>query len=448
MKQYNLTEGPIRPRLLGYFLPIAAGTLFQQLYNAADAVIVGKFVGTVALAAVGGSAANIVNILIGFFVALSGGASVLIAQVYGARNDKVLRKAVGTAVTFCVLAGAALMAVGLASARPLLRLLRTPEDTVEPAAVYLRIVFCGVIAQLLYNMEAGILRAVGDSRSPFLYLLVSCLSNVGLDLLFVVRFGWGVTGVAVATVMAQVLSMALATVKLLRAKASFRIDVTALGIDRPLLRRMMRVGIPAGLEQSVYSVTNTLLQVVVNGMGTVVVAAWSLAGKLDGFYWATISAAGTSVMNFSAQNYGAGRQERVGEGLKTALVTYSVMTVFFSVLLYTLSPALLPFFSDDADVVAVTLEMIRFFCPYYVTWTVLEMISGTLRGMGDAVGPVVICSLSICVFRVIWLFTAFRLNPGVPMLCLCYPVSWVLADIAFILYYKRGRWKKRLVSAL
>ena len=253
----DLTEGSIGRKLISFFLPIAAGTLFQQLYNAADAIVVGKFVGTIALAAVGGSAANITNLLIGFFVALSGGSTVVIAQLFGAKDEESIQKATGTAVAFCIISGV----VGIIFAPFFLRVLQTPADTISEATTYLRIVFLGVTAQLLYNIEAGVFNAVGDSRSPFIYLSICCIVNIFLDLLLVAIFKMGVAGAAIATIVSQILSAVLATAKLMRSTEAYRITVKGICIDRYLLGRMLRIGIPSGLQSSMYAISNMIIQV-------------------------------------------------------------------------------------------------------------------------------------------------------------------------------------------
>lgn len=275
----DLTEGSIGRKLISFFLPIAAGTLFQQLYNAADAIVVGKFVGTIALAAVGGSAANITNLLIGFFVALSGGSTVVIAQLFGAKDEESIQKATGTAVAFCIISGIVLTVVGIIFAPFFLRVLQTPADTISEATTYLRIVFLGVTAQLLYNIEAGVFNAVGDSRSPFIYLSICCIVNIFLDLLLVAIFKMGVAGAAIATIVSQILSAVLATAKLMRSTEAYRITVKGICIDRYLLGRMLRIGIPSGLQSSMYAISNMIIQVAVNLLGTATVAAWSLTAS-------------------------------------------------------------------------------------------------------------------------------------------------------------------------
>ena len=266
----DLTEGVVWKKLLVFFLPIAAGTCIQQLYNAVDGLIVGRFVGTVALAAVGGSSAQIINLLIGFFVAITSGASVVIAQVYGANRTRDVQIAAGNAIAVFALLGLVLTAFGLAASPAMLRLLRTPEDTLADAILYLRIYFIGVPFVLVLNMESNMLRAVGDSFSPFLYMVAGCVMNIVLDTLFVVVFHWDTAGVAIATVAAQVLNMALLTWKLLTTKESYRLSFRELKLKGVYLSNMLRLGIPAGLQSSMYAVSNMIIQVAINSLGTVV----------------------------------------------------------------------------------------------------------------------------------------------------------------------------------
>lgn len=441
----DLTQGSIFRKLLLYFLPIAAGTLFQQLYNAVDAVIVGKFVGTEALAAVAGSAANVTNVIIGFFVALSGGCSVIIAQIFGAKNEEQLPHATGTAVAFCMLAGVALSAIGYLSAPVLLEALKTPPETMAGSILYLRIVFLGVTAQLLYNIEAGILRAVGDSRSPFLYLFLCCFVNIGLDLLFVIGFHMGVAGVAIATVISQALSAVLATRKLVKTREAYGIRLKHIRFHPRLLKKMMGIGIPAGLQSSMYTVSNLLLQVGVNTLGTVSVASWALCGKLDGFYWAVINAGGVAITNFVAQNYGAGREDRIRKCRRISLWFFVAVTEVISLVFLTVGKLVFPLFSNDPAVIELSYQILLYFVPVYVTWTFVEVYSGLLRGVGDAVNPTIISGLGIALFRVLWVWLVFPLRPTMFIISICYPITWSITGIALFLYARSSKWKRLVV---
>lgn len=433
----DLTEGVIWKKLVLYFLPIAAGTLFQQLYNAVDAIIVSRFVGTEALAAVGGSPATLTQLIIGFFVALSSGAAVIIAQYFGSGEQDKITVAVRTSVLLCVGIGAALTVIMLFFSAPILQLLNTPEETLSMASVYMKIYFAGSIFLLVFNMGSGILRAIGDSRRPFIYLVVSCLTNILLDLLFVVVFQWGVAGVAWATVIAQFVSFLLVLIRLLRAKEYYRLDLHSLTINPVILKRMLAIGIPSGMQSAMYGISNIILQVGVNSLGTVVVASWSMSGKLDGVYWAVSSAFGTAIMNFTAQNYGAKKLDRIRACAKTGFLLFLGGTVVISLLLLALAHPLLHIFTTDVQVIDTTWTIMLCFVPAYVLWTVVETLTGILRGIGDAVKPTIITALGVCLLRIIWVLTAFQFYPLLVVLCICYPISWLVTDVALLLYYRR-----------
>ena len=439
----DLTQGVVWKKLLIFFLPIAAGTCIQQLYNAVDGLIVGRYVGTIALAAVGGSSAQIINLLIGFFVATTAGASVIIAQVYGAGRDEDVRLAAGNALAVFALLGLVLMAFGLIATPAMLRLLRTPEDTMEASVLYLRIYFLGVPFVLILNMESNMLRSVGDSFSPFLYMVAGCISNIVLDTVFVLVFHWGVAGVAIATVLAQVLNMGLLTWKLLRTKESYRLSLKELKLKGVYLQNMLRLGIPSGLQSSMYAVSNMIIQVGVNSLGTVVVASWAMSGKTDGIFWAVSNALGAAITSFIGQNLGAGRQDRVKLCVKQGLILSFSITVTLSALIMLLGRPMLHILTEDQAVIDTTYQIMTYFVPYYFTWTLIEVLSAVLRGAGDAVRPVVIIGLGICLLRIVWILTLFQWVHTLMVLSLCYVVSWVVTSIAMTVYYRHGRWMQR-----
>ena len=438
----DLTEGVVWKKLLVFFLPIAAGTCIQQLYNAVDGLIVGRFVGTIALAAVGGSSAQIINLLIGFFVATTSGASVVIAQVYGAGRTRDVQAAAGNAIAVFALLGLILMAVGLIASPAMLRLLRTPEDTLRDSILYLRIYFIGVPFVLVLNMQSNMLRSVGDSLSPFLFMVVGCVTNIVLDAVFVILLHWGVAGVAIATVIAQVLNMALLTLKLLRTREDYRLSFRQLQLKGVYLRNMLRLGIPSGLQSSMYAVSNMIIQIGVNSLGTVVVASWAMTSKTDGIYWAVSNALGAAITSFVGQNLGAGRQDRVKDCVKQGMLLSAGITVVISSLIMLLAMPLLHLLTRDEAVIATTYEMMTYFVPYYITWTLIEVLSAVLRGSGDAVRPVVIIGLGICLFRILWVVTLFQVIHTLPVLCLCYVASWVITGLAMLIYYRKGDWMR------
>ncbi|MDD6095847.1 MAG: MATE family efflux transporter [Clostridia bacterium] len=433
----DLTQGVIWKKLISYFLPIAAGTLFQQLYNAIDAIIVGKFVGTGALAAVGGSPAMVANLLLGFFVALCGGAEVVISQHFGAKDRKRVDLEIHTSVTFCFFVGLILSAVVITFSPQILTFLKTPADTMADSVLYTRIYFSGSIFMLLFNMGSGILRAMGDSKRPFYYLTVSCVCNIILDIYFVVGLHMGVAGVAWATVAAQGISAVLVLIDLCRNK-EYPLRPRKLGIKWDVLASMMRIGVPSGIQSAMYGLSGTILQTGVNTLGTVVVASWAMSGKLDGVYWAVSSAFGTAVMNFVGQNYGARNTERIRRCVKTATKLFAAITAVISGMLLLLAKPALTLFSDDPAVIETTWQIIVYLVPFYMLWTVIEVFSGVLRGVGDAVKPAVIVALGVCAFRVIWVATAFALKKTLFVICICYPISWFITGAALLFYYFKG----------
>ena len=436
----NLTEGTVWKKLLRFFLPIAAGTCIQQLYNAVDGMIVGKFVGTTALAAVGGSSSQIINLLIGFFVAVTTGASVVIAQIYGAGREEDVQRASGNAIAVCTLMGLFLAVFGIVASPLMLRLMKTPEDTVAGSLLYLRIYFTGVPFVLILNMESNMLRAVGDSYSPFIYMVAGCLANIVLDTVFVVVFGWGIAGVAIATVAAQILNMSLLTHRLLTTREKYRLNLGAVKLSGRYLANMMKIGIPSGLQSSMYSVSNMIIQIAVNTLGTVVVASWAMTSKVDGIYWAVSNALGAAITTFIGQNIGAGRIDRVKQCVKQGFILSMGITLTLSGLIMLAGKPVLKILTDDSEVIETTYVIMGYFVPYYFTWTLIEVISAVLRGAGDAARPVIIIGIGICLLRVIWIFTVFARYGTLLSLCLSYVVSWSVTGIALLIYYKCGSW--------
>ena len=443
MKTANLTEGTVWKKLLVFFLPIAAGTCIQQLYNAVDGLIVGRFVGTTALAAVGGSSAQIINLLIGFFVASTAGASVVIAQIYGAGRAEDVRKAAANALAVFGMLGVVLLVIGMIASPAMLHLLKTPEDTIPGAVLYLRVYFTGVPFILILNMESNMLRAVGDSFGPFLFMVAGCVSNILMDIVFVVFFGWGIAGVAIATVLAQVINMTLLTLRLLRTDQPYRLHFSELRLNGVYLTNMMRLGIPAGLQSSMYGVSNMIIQIGVNSLGTVVVASWAMTSKTDGIYFAVSNAMGTAITSFIGQNFGAGRHDRVKACIRQGMILSSIITVALCTAILTGGIPLLHLLTDDPAVVETTYRMMTYFVPFYLLWTVIEVLSAVLRGAGDTLRPFLIIRLGICVFRIIWMVTLFLKFHTLFVLCLSYAASWLVTAAAMTIYYRKGTWMDR-----
>ena len=431
----GITEGVIWQQLLLFFFPILFGTFFQQLYNAADAMIVGRFVGKEALAAVGGGTAGVIQVLVGFFVGLSSGATVIISQHYGAKHADKVSIAVHTSIAFSIIAGFVMMVGGIAIAPAVLEAMDTPADVMGPSVLYIRIYFLGLVGNLIYNMGSGILRAVGDSKRPLYFLIASCLTNIVLDVVFVVILKMGVAGAALATILSQALSAVLVIWVLMRTTDMHRLDIRKIHLDGQTLMRIIRIGLPAGLQSVMYSVSNVVVQASVNSLGTDVVAAWTAYGKIDSVFWMMINAFGISVTTFVGQNYGAGKQERVRGGVRSCMGMSALATILMSWVLYYYGVHVYGLFTTDAVVIRIGQDMMRYLVPTYITYITVEIFSGALRGVGDCWVPMIISMLGTCILRCFWMMVAVPMRPDMYNIMFCYPLTWVVTSVSFSIYY-------------
>lgn len=444
-KKNRITEGSIFGQLLLFFFPILFGTFFQQLYNTADAMVVGRFVGKQALAAVGGSTSTLINLLVGFFVGLSSGATVVISQFYGARKADKVHWAVHTSIAFSVIGGIIFMIVGLVGSPWALEAMKTPEDVMGHAVVYIRIYFLGIIVNLVYNMGAGILRAVGDSRRPLYFLIASCFTNIILDVLLVAVLRMGVAGAALATITSQLLSAVLVVRALMKTDDMYKLEWKKVRIDQRMLQRIVRIGIPAGMQSVMYNISNVIIQAGVNTLGTDNVTAWATYGKVDGLYWMMINALGISATTFVGQNFGAGRLDRVRKGAGACMVIGVVLTASVGVVLYNGGHLLVELFTTDRQVQAISMDLLHFMVPTFITYIAIEILSGTLRGVGDAWMPLVITGIGVCAVRVLWIMLVLPHYHTIIGAAFCYPLTWSLTTVAFVIYYyifsSLRRWK-------
>lgn len=438
----DLTQGVIWKQLLLFLLPIAAGTLFQQFYSTVDAIIVGQFVGSDALAAVGGSAAVIVQLVVGLFTGLSSGATVVISHGYGAEDREKLTRAVHTAIAFSLAAGALITVLGILLTPNALVWTKNPQEIMADATVYLRLYFLGTIPMLLFNMGSGILRAVGDAKRPLYYLVVCCLLNIVLDLLFVAGFHMGVAGAAIATALANLVSALLILGQLARAKEGYRLIPRQVKIHRPTLLHILGIGVPAAIESSMYAISNLLIQVPINDLGTDAVAAWSATGKVDGIYWSLMVSFGVAIMAFVGQNYGAGKYDRMKQSVGVCLKIALAMTIVLSVLLLVFSRYCFRIFTDNPQVIRYASQIVTYFVPFYFIWTFIEVIANALRGAGDALVPMVISVGGICGIRILWILLVVPRWSNLFSISICYPISWLITATILIIYYKKGRWLK------
>ena len=423
----GIVEGVIWKQLLIYFFPILLGTFFQQLYNTVDAVVVGNYLGKEALAAVGGATGTIINLLVGFFVGLSSGATVVISQYFGGGDEEGVSRAVHTSIALSLAGGIFLTFVGIFGARWALEMMGTTADVIGGATDYMRIYFAGVIMNLLYNMSSGILRAIGDSRRPMIYLIICCLVNIVLDILFVGFMHMGVAGAAIATISSQAVSAILTMRALMRTEECYKFVIKKLRVDFPLLGRILRIGFPAGIQSMMYSISNLLIQANINALGTDTMAAWTAFGKVDSIIWMVMGAFSVSVTTFVGQNWGAGKVDRVKTSIRTGMVVELLSTLIMSGVILLTGQHLIRLFTQDEGVIAISLMIMHCNVPLYVSFVPIDLLSGGMRGMGNSLAPMLIICFGVCIFRVVWLFTAVPLNNNIITIVLSYPISWIFS---------------------
>ena len=435
----SITEGVIWKQLLIFFVPILLGSLFQQLYNMVDAMVVGRFVGKEALAAVD-STSSFTSLLVNFFVGAASGTSVIGSQFYGARNDLQVSRAVHTGVALSLAGGVVVMIVGIIAAPVCFRAISVPEEIMADALTYIRVYFLGTVAQFAYNVGAGILRAVGDSRRPLYFLIIACVTNIVLDLLFVAVFGMGVFGAALATVISQVVSMILVAITLMRAADSFQLFLRKIRFHKDMLLSIIKVGIPMGLQSAMYSISNMIIRSAVNTFGTDVIAAWAVSGRMDFIIWTVMDTFGIAVTTFSGQNYGAGKYDRVRKSVRVCLCMGIGTILAISTILYLICPYFGRLFTDDEGVLSLAAYILRFYAPFFVTYVGSDILSGAIRGTGEAFKPMMLTMLGTCILRIVWIFTAVQINHTIEMVMWSYPITWVGTTSMFIVYYLRGKW--------
>ena len=434
-----ITDGVIWKQLLRYFAPLLAASFLQLLYNTADTIIVGRFVGKIALTAVGGSAGQIYAMVTEFMIGLSGGAGVILSQAYGAQNRKLLDDGLHNAVALALALGALFMFAGLIVSGPALRLAGAPEETMAQSVLYLRIVFAGIISNALYNMGAGVLRAVGDSKRPLRFLMISSGLNIVLDLLFVAVLRMGTGGAALATILSQTLSAVLVLRTLITGtglELMPKLDLRQLRLQRDVVLKMLRLGVPLGFETLMYTFSCVVLTSAVNTFGTDTVAAYAGFVRIESFYWILEAAFAVSITTFVGQNLGAGRMDRVH---KVAWQGAALMYLFMGtaiVIMYTFCPKWLGLFTTDRDVIGIGVDMMRFLLPFYILYIPNGVFFSTLRGMGDSLRPSLITFLGVCVLRIAWVAFVFPRFATVKALLICFPVSWSVTAVTYSVYYQ------------
>lgn len=432
----DLCEGSILSKLLLFSLPLIASSILQLLFNAADVIVVGQFAGDNSLAAVG-SNGSIINLLVNVFMGLSVGANVLVARFFAAKQEQELRKTVHTAITVSVICGVFLAVLGFFAAKQLLTWMQCPPEVIDLASLYLRIYFLGMPANMAYNFGAAILRGVGDTKRPLYYLTFAGVVNVILNLLFVVVFHMDVAGVAAATVISQCISAFLVLRCLMKESGAIRLEKKYLGIDKDILYRILQIGLPAGVQGSLFSLSNVVIQSSVNSFGAIVVAGNSAAQNVEGFVYVAMNAFSQAIVAFVSQNMGAGKYERINKVVIVTLLCVLMVGMVLGNAVYFMSDPLLHLYSDSEVVIAAGVKRLSVICTTYALCGMMDTMVGALRGLGYSVMPMIVSLLGACAFRMAWIFVFFQLDQfhTIETVYFAYPISWTLTLIVHILCF-------------
>ena len=439
LSQPSMLEGPIWKGLITFAIPILLGNLFQQLYNAADSLIVGNFLGKEALAAVS-SSTNLIHLLIGLLQGIGMGAGVIIARSYGAKDHDGLQKAVHTGITFALVGGVILTVIGVFLTPVMLRLMDTPVDVLPNSIAYFRTYFMGVLAVFLYNICTGILQNVGDSRHPLYYLILSSFINVALDLLFIAVFHWGVASAAVATILSQAVSALLCLRQLMRVDGPYRVDLRKLGFHMPTLKNVFRFGLPSGIQHSVISLANVVVQANINAFGSNAMAGCGSYSRIEGFAFLPVTCFAMSLSTFVGQNLGAKQYDRVKKGSRFGIICCILLSEFVGILIYLFAPYLVALFNNEPDVVRFGTMHAHTVALFYCLMALSHSVAGVLRGAGKASVPMTIMLICWCIIRVIYITVTVRLIPDIRVVFFAYPLTWTLSTIAFLVYYFKADW--------
>ena len=444
-KTMLMTEGTIWEQLLLFSIPLLIGNLFQQLYNTVDSIVVGNFIGSEALAAVG-SSNSLINLIIGMFLGIATGAGVIISQYYGAGDERKLSWAVHTCIALSLIGGVALSILGVLASPLILKWMGTPDDVMDGSVIYLRIFFSGSLFNLLYNMTAGVLRAVGDSRRPLYYLAVSSAVNVVLDLLFVVGFHMGIAGAAWATIIAQAVSAALALIALMRTQDIYRVELKKIKIDVRMMKRILAIGIPSGIQQSIISLSNVIVQANINIYGSAAMAGYGASSKIDGFVTLPLQSFCIAATTFTGQNIGAKKKKRVMQGIFQGIAISLVYTLILSPILLWRSEDVLRIFSSDPDVLEYGRISMTILIPLYSTLAIHQILMGTFRGAGKTMVTMLIGLGNMCILRMIYINGIVPFFHSFEAVMLCYPITWFSTMVMDIVYCWKGKWLPKDLS--
>ena len=420
-----MTSGPMLKNILMFAGPLMLTGILQLLFNAADMIVVGQYSGPQALAAVG-STSSLINLLINVFMGMSVGASVVVAQRWGARDQGAVSRAVHTAITVALASSVVVGAIGVIFAKPLLRMMGNPDDVIDLAALYMRIYFLGMPVNLLYNFGAAVLRAIGDTKRPLYYLFIAGVANVALNLLLVLVFHMSVDGVAIATVVSQTISAVLVILCLIRSHNAIHLDFRRLKVHPKELKAIVRIGLPAGLQGSLFSISNVLIQSSVNSFGSIAMAGNAAASNLEGFVYTSMNSIYQADMTFASQNYGAGKYDRVRKVMWICLITVVVIGFSLGMLFLAFGTPLLSMYNSDPEVIRYGLMRMGVIMPIYFLNGLMDTMAGQLRGIGRSVMPMIVSLTGACLLRIVWIFTIFSIPEyhTLTVLYLSYPISW------------------------
>lgn len=434
--EMDMCNGPLVGKILLFAFPLMLSSVLQLLFNAADIVVVGRFTGAEALAAVGATSA-LINLLVNVFMGLSIGTNVLTAQRYGARNEKGVQDTVHTSIMLSLVCGVLLIFIGVFLAAPLLELMGTPDNVLGHAALYMRIYFIGMPALLVYNFGAAILRAVGDTRRPLYYLLFSGIINVILNLIFVIIFKMGVAGVATATVVSETISAGLVLRCLMKSEGMFQLHMGKLRIKKQKALQIVRIGLPAGLQGAIFAISNVLIQSSINSFGSVAMAGNTAAGNLEGFVYTSMNAVYQTNLSFTSQNMGAGNWKRMKKILGICLVFVSVVGLVMGRGFVFFGHQLLGIYSSDPEVIQYGINRMQVICGTYLLCGIMDVLVGSMRGMGYSFVPMIVSLVGACGLRILWIFTVFQWHRSLFVLYLSYPITWILTALAHtVCWYK------------
>lgn len=434
-----MTEGNIWKLLIIFSIPLILGNLLQQMYNTADSIIVGNFVGSNGLAAVGSGTA-LINLIIAFSQGAAVGAGVIVSQNLGARDKQKTKLAVHTAMCIAIILGVILSAIGVIFSRDLLIWMKTPKSVLKDSVLYLQIYCGGLIFNVIYNMATGILNAAGNSKRPLIYLAIASVTNIILDLVFIKALKLGVKGAAIATDISQALSCVLAVGYLLRVNSDYKLIIKELKIHGNTAKQIIRVGLPTAIQNMVISFSNVLVQSSVNSYGATAMAGYAAYLKIDGFNILPVLSISMAVTTFTGQNVGAKKPDRVKKGMWNALIMGVIYTVIIGVVLLLTSHTVLGLFTKDNEVITYGQLAMKYFCPFYFLLGILNILAGTVRGAGKGVPPMLILLFSMCIFRILWIKIALPFYSTIDGVFILYPISWFVGMVLMIIYTKFGKW--------